>query len=84
MKKYTKEFLIKAHDKSSYHKEEIKRNSFCGCFYCEKVYQSKEIKESTDDGETAICPKCGIDSVLSAELPIDDKAFLDQMNNYWF
>jgi hypothetical protein len=35
-------------------------------------------------GQTAICPKCGIDSVVSSDLPITDEIFLDEMNKYWF
>lgn len=36
------------------------------------------------DDSTALCPKCGIDSVLSDEHPIKDYDFLKQMNSYWF
>ncbi len=87
MKKFTEKYLIEAHDRSSSHKEEIIRNKFCGCFYCENLFESKEIKEwilEPKGGETACCPRCGIDSVLSSELPINDKEFLDQMNIFWF
>lgn len=40
----------------------------CGCFYCKSIYSASEVKEWCDnDGrgdKTALCPKCGIDSVL--------------------
>ena len=85
--KYNVEFLTKAHDKSSSHKIEILSGNLCGCFYCEQTFLPNEIIEwieESNGGETAICPKCGIDSVLSSDLPINDIEFLDEMNNYWF
>jgi hypothetical protein len=36
----------------------------CGCYYCLKIFRFEEIKEYTDNGLTAICPHCGIDSVI--------------------
>jgi hypothetical protein len=84
---YDVDFLTKAHNKSSSHKAEILASNLCGCFYCEQTFLPIEITEWIDEpngGETAICPKCGIDSVLSSELPITDKSFLEEMNRYWF
>ncbi len=85
--KYNLDFLTKAHKKSSLNKTEILSGNLCGCFYCEQIFLPSEITEWIDEptkGQTAICPKCGIDSVLSSELPITDKEFLKEMNNYWF
>ena len=85
--KYNKEFLLKAHNKSSSHKNEILSSDLCACFYCAQTFLPNEISDWIEEpkgGETAICPKCGIDSVLSSELPITDKKFLDEMSNYWF
>lgn len=85
--KYNLDFLTKAYKKSSIHKTEILSGNLCGCFYCEQTFLPNEITEWIDeqkDGKTAICPKCGMDSVLSSELPITDNEFLKEMNNYWF
>ena len=41
--------------------------SIVGCYYCTKQYPSDEIEEFVDGEKTAICPKCGIDSVVSFE-----------------
>lgn len=85
--KYQQDFLEKAHAKSSSHKAEILSGNLCACFYCEHSFLPGDIVEWIEEpkgGETAICPKCGIDSVLSDNLPIDDKEFLNEMNNYWF
>ena len=63
-------------------------SKLCGCFYCERNFKPTEIEEWIDKniqtGETAICPKCGIDSVLSSKFPIGDKLFLSEMNLLWF
>jgi len=86
--KYSEDFLENAHKGSSLHKEEILSYEICGCFYCEQLYSPKEIvdwiEENYADGETAICPKCDIDSVLSQKYPIEDKEFLNAMNIKWF
>jgi hypothetical protein len=79
-------FLKIAHRGSSSHRQEILSSNLCGCFYCRQTYPPSEILEWINDinGETAICPKCGIDAVLSSKYPIEDNRFLDEMNKYWF
>ena len=78
--------LDKAHKYSSNHKPELEKDNICGCFYCLKIYNPKEIKEWTRDRRgTAICPNCDIDSVIgeSSGFPIT-KEFLIAMNKRWF
>ena len=36
-----------------------------GCYHCCKIYEPTEIKEFTDKGQTALCPHCQIDSVVT-------------------
>ena len=52
----------------------------CGCYNCLSEFPVIEIKEWTDGGKTAICPKCNVDSVL----PICDSALLKKIRDYWF
>jgi NAD-dependent SIR2 family protein deacetylase len=61
-------------------------SDLAGCFHCKEVFSTKEINEWIKEkiGETAVCPKCGIDSVLSCKFPISDKIFLKEMCKYWF
>jgi hypothetical protein len=77
--------LISAHDASSLHRSAVERSARCGCFYCLHVFSPDAIVEWTDDDQTAICPHCGIDSVLpeAAGFPID-KEFLSAMQAHWF
>jgi hypothetical protein len=77
--------LDKAHSESSNHIDDIKASSICGCFYCMRMFKPSEIKEWIDDDTTALCPLCGIDSVIGSEsgYPIT-KDFLKKMSEYWF
>ncbi|RZF62939.1 hypothetical protein EWE74_07025 [Sphingobacterium corticibacterium] len=80
-------YLEHAHKASSSHRAEMEDSTSCGCFYCLATFTPIEIVEWIDEpngGETAICPKCGIDSVLSSKYPIADPIFLREMNAYWF
>ena len=63
----------------------------CGCYYCENMYNPKEIEEWINDkeGATAICPKCGIDSVVPYNSKLDSsidnfKILLKQWNKESF
>lgn len=85
------EDVIEAHRYSNNHKDQLQKDEKCECFYCQKIFQPKEIVEWLEDNNpcdkdgTAICPYCGIDSVIgeSSGYPISPE-FLSQMNKYWF
>ena len=81
---------IRAHRHSSHHREEVLSNSEqCGCFYCCEIFSPALITDWVDEfegqGNTAVCPKCGIDSVIGSEsgYPITDE-FLSSMQKQWF
>lgn len=80
------------HQHSSRHRAAVERSELCGCFYCRSVFPPNEITEwiggandNLDDGVTALCPRCGIDSVLpsGAGIVITPELLAD-MNRYWF
>jgi hypothetical protein len=83
--------LVDAHRHCGLNRDEIAASSLCGCFYCLKTYAPTEITEWIDDrirgteGRTALCPKCGIDSVIASAsaYPITE-AFLGAMRRRWF
>ena len=88
-KKY-RDDVIFAHDFSRNHKAELEKDRLCGCFYCLSIFEPREIEEWIVDPQgdpkgTAICPYCGIDSIIgeSSGYPIT-KEFLQEMNVYWF
>lgn len=80
------EKIVTAHKFSSNHKEELQKDEKCGCFYCLKIFAPAEIKEWIPDAKgTAICPYCGVDSVIGeySGFPITSD-FLSKMKKYWF
>jgi hypothetical protein len=77
--------LQKAHQASSQHRAQIDKSDVCGCFYCLKTFAPADIREWWDNGQTAVCPHCGIDSVLGSASGVPLSAeFLAQMQKYWF
>ena len=80
--------IILAHKHSIHNYPDIKKDNICGCFYCAKVFKPSEIVDRTVEPtgkDTAICPYCGIDSVIgdSSGYPITEE-FLEKMYEYWF
>lgn len=83
------EDILKAHRQSSGHRAEIAASTTCGCFYCCSIFPSKGIEEWVDEvdgvGQTALCPRCGVDSVIGdrSGFPIAAE-FLGRMKARWF
>ena len=80
---------VRAHKHSSRHRDELRRSELCGCFYCLEIYSPAEIEEWIDErdgvGTCALCPRCGIDSVIGSAsgYPIT-REFLESMHRHWF
>jgi hypothetical protein len=71
------------------HRNEILTSELCGCFYCLAVFPPGEINEWVDTkdgiGQTALCPKCGIDSVIGSNSGYSiGPEFLARMQKHWF
>jgi hypothetical protein len=79
------EDIARAHRHSIRHRAEIEASGFCGCFHCLAVYGPDAISEWVDGGQTALCPRCGIDSVIgeASGFPVSAE-FLARMNRHWF
>jgi hypothetical protein len=74
-----------AHRHSSNHREELLASQKCGCFYCRKTFAPSAVVEWIENGATALCPSCGIDSVIGdASLYPIDPDFLKAMADHWF
>lgn len=77
--------VISAHKRSRINREEIFASDLCGCFYCLELYPPSEVTDWCDSGQTALCPKCGIDSVIGSQSGFDlSKEFLRDMHSHWF
>ena len=77
--------LAEAHKHASQHRVEIEASTRCGCFFCFRTFPPLSIKAWIDARQTALCPGCGVDSVLGNASPhrIDD-AFLPRMHGQFF
>jgi hypothetical protein len=80
---------VAAHRHSIRHRREILASETCGCFYCLAVFAPGKVVGWTDEtegvGRTALCPHCGIDSVIGSAsgYPVT-REFLSQMHGHWF
>ena len=89
--------LERAHKHCTKHRNEIASSDLCGCFCCLAVFPPAEIRNWTDWpggtpkelevdlGETALCPRCAVDSVLGSAsgFPLTPE-FLGRMRQHWF
>jgi len=76
---------LRAHGHCRNNRDELSCSALCGCFYCLAIYSPTEITEWTDEDQTAICARCGIDSVIgtTSGYPVTTE-FLQRMHDHWF
>ncbi|HEY9787297.1 MAG TPA: hypothetical protein V6D17_18040 [Candidatus Obscuribacterales bacterium] len=75
--------LIAAHDLSCQNRAVLSEAGLCACFFCLSSFQFSRVRAFTDDGLTAVCPCCGIDSVIPDDGTITHD-FVRRMSRYWF
>lgn len=81
----TKSALNEVHKHSFRNKTEVQGSQVCHCFHCKEQFPSSEVLEWTDEDETALCPKCGIDAVMGDASGVEmTPALLRAMNEFWF
>ena len=73
-----------AHDDCRHNADYLEKSATCGCFYCCEVFTPREIMEYIHSGMTAVCPKCGINSVIPGSWFRGNLDFLYEMHNHWF
>jgi len=87
---YSDAELEEAHRHSMCHRAEVLSSESCGCFHCRRIFSPSEIKEWVDKdevgiGTTALCPRCGIDSVIGSKAGFSlSPRFLASMHRRWF
>lgn len=69
---------------SNRNKVYVESSEKCACYFCLNYFDPSEIKEWIDGGETALCPKCKIDSVLGDSVVSLNEEQLKEANKYWF
>ena len=64
---------------------ELKQSLKCGCFSCGRIFDATEVEDYTDDGETALCPYCDVDSVVGDASGIElNPIVLNELNKMYF
>lgn len=79
--------LQKLNEQSVGNMELFEQEQKCGCFFCGKIFSSEEITQYIDDeeGDTAVCPFCKIDSVIGESCGYEiTEELLKEMHDYWF
>lgn len=75
-----------AHKYSTSNQDAISRSASCGCFFCGEIFEKECVTEwiADQNGKTAVCPRCGVDSVLPNSVVKLSKEFLEEMYKVWF
>lgn len=86
--------LESLHRFSSRHRELLAGSLRAGCFHCLTIFDPAEIVDwvdgpasvsgDTNEGVTALCPRCGIDAVLPSAVVDLDAELLAEMHRHWF
>lgn len=84
--------LVDVHQHCHENRRELAASNICGCFHCRLVFTPRDIvawidpvNEPEQPGQTALCPGCGVDSVIGDQsgFPISNE-FLHAMRGRWF
>lgn len=62
-------------------RDRVMAGRVCGCFHCLATFPADEIREWVDNDQTALCPRCGVDSVLAE---VTDRATLQSLHHFRF
>lgn len=87
---FSRQELEVQHELSSMHRKEVEDAGYCGCCYCQESFPADKIdswidSNSAGEGQTAICPLCGIDAIIPSQNgePIDGR-LLEAMHQQYF
>jgi hypothetical protein len=73
------------HKKSINNKSNIDSETLCGCFYCETIFLGDKVSNYIDEGQTALCPICNVDSVIASDKKeIVNQSILKAMHSKYF
>ncbi len=72
------------HHLSIYNKSGVEQGGQCSCFYCMETFPSTDVVTYVDMGKTALCPRCGIDSVLPEAWVHKSPELLKEMHKRFF
>ena len=77
--------LERLHTHCIHNRPALAGSQAAGCFHCLASFAPSAITEWVDDDDTALCPHCGIDSVIPSDPTIPlSPTLLQAMHSYWF
>lgn len=81
----TETLLQKLQAYATYNKNLVAKAEQCHCFRCGTTVESRKVEQYADEGQTALCPNCGVAALLpdSIEEALDER-ILSEMHEYWF
>jgi hypothetical protein len=56
----------------------------CRCFHCLHAFSAEQISHWVDNGETALCPNCGVDAVLSGQADCISEGLIGALHAAYF
>ena len=72
---------VDAHKHAKHNRVEVLASERCGCFSCFRTFEPASITRWIDGDQTALCPQCGIDTVIgSASAHRIDDTFLRRLH----
>ena len=88
-KAWTIDALKAVYSHSIRNEESIRKSNLCGCFHCISIFPVADVKSSEmmvekDGFKTAICPICGIDSVIGDASVEITAEILEALNGLYF
>ncbi len=76
---------VRAHKLCEANRPLILKSETCGCFHCVSILSSKSIMKWDESGQSALCPKCGVDALIPGDAGYHvTEAFLKRMRRTWF
>lgn len=77
--------IVELYSKAKNNKDTLKHSTQCGCFHCKKIFDPNEITEWTENGQTAKCPYCQSDSIVTKTPAYSiTEEVLDVLYKYFF
>ncbi|MBI9094748.1 MAG: hypothetical protein JEY71_07690 [Sphaerochaeta sp.] len=91
-KKFSENYIDKAHKATIYNEKDIMDSNVCTCFYCGYQFNPKTeedlewMDEKSPKGKTLVCPMCLIDCVIgdASGFPVTDSEFIMACTEEWF
>ena len=76
--------LRQAYEHSRSNRRFMVSGADCHCFHCLHAFSAEQISDWVDNGETALCPNCGVDAVLSGQADCLSEELIGELHAAYF